>query len=169
MRSAHGFTLIEVLVVMTIIGLVTAVAAIAMPSWDAALTSDARRFAARAAVAAQESILSGEPFGASIDERGYRFARYRDGQWRAIEDGSHLAPVLWSEGIAARLKRDGSTITARLEPDTATTLSTPAITFSPTGLITAFELMLMTDAGAAAVTGSADGHIRITRDAATRP
>ena len=97
--SRNGFSLVELLVVLFLMGLLAATVAIAMPSDEGKLRREAERFAARTVAARDEAITTGRPVLLVADEQGYRFEHLVDGAWQAWPD-RRFAPVAWSGGTA---------------------------------------------------------------------
>ena len=87
--SAQGFTLVEVLVVVLIIGIAAGVASIAWDSSDRDRANrEARRFAGALEHAAARAQVRSETLGASADGASWRFWR-RDpgtGRWQPLAD-----------------------------------------------------------------------------------
>jgi len=95
-RSAeHGFTLVELMVVIVIIGLALSVVMLAMPDPGGGVTAEAERFAARAKAARDLAIVEARPAMLSVDPAGYRVSRRVRGEWRP---GEHHD---WQSGTAA--------------------------------------------------------------------
>lgn len=87
-----GFTLVEILIVLVLLGIIVTSATLAMPgrSEQDALT-EARRLAALVEFAAEESRWTGTSLALQIDAAGYRFLRLDDDQrWQEIEQGNTL-------------------------------------------------------------------------------
>lgn len=76
--TSRGFTLIEVLVVVVIIGIVSSVVLISMDviGDDRDLQREARRLASLVELAADEAELQGRDFGVEFIRQGYRFVEY---------------------------------------------------------------------------------------------
>ncbi len=77
-----GFTLVELMVVLVIIGLAGATVMLAIPDAGGSLAGEAERFAARAAAARDTAILESRPVALQIGRTGYEVARRVGGVWR---------------------------------------------------------------------------------------
>lgn len=73
-----GFTLIEILVVVVIVGIVSSIVLLSMGTLrdDRGLQQEAYRMASLIELAADEAELQGRDFGIEILRRGYRFVEY---------------------------------------------------------------------------------------------
>jgi len=89
---AQGFTLLELLVVLVIMGLtVGLVSAVVRPDDRALLGIEADRLAQLLDLAATEARLTGRSIGWTSDGRGYRFWRVSaDGNWYEVRDSNTL-------------------------------------------------------------------------------
>ena len=92
----NGFTLVELMVVLFIIGLATTAVVLSMPEQGGSVEAEAERFAARAKAARDEAIVNSRPVVLLVDAGGYAFSRRRGGQWQS---GERLD---WAEGTEAR-------------------------------------------------------------------
>lgn len=93
--SESGFTLIEVLVVLVIIGVVLTFATLSVNPTGPGdrLDTASQRLLALAQDAADEAILSGQTIGLQIGNHGYRFIRLTDHGWKTINSSdSPLRP-----------------------------------------------------------------------------
>jgi len=77
-KQESGFTLIEIMVVVIIVGVIASAAFLSMGSLrnDRALTDEARRFIALASVALDEAAMQGREFGLELMTGSYRFVEY---------------------------------------------------------------------------------------------
>jgi general secretion pathway protein H len=90
---SDGFTLVELMVVLVILGLASAVVVLAIPDEGGSLQSEAERFAARAKAARDNAIVESRPALLRIDAAGYDFARRNRGEWQ------QTAQYDWVEGM----------------------------------------------------------------------
>ena len=77
-RLSRAFTLIEILVVVSIIGIVLSIAVISLGVLgdDRELREEARRLAALIQVAQDEAVMQGRDFGIEFMSNGFRFVEY---------------------------------------------------------------------------------------------
>jgi general secretion pathway protein H len=94
-RAERGFTLVELLVVLVIVGLASAAVVLAMPRDGEGLAMQAERFAARAKTARDTALIEARPMAVRIDAEGYEIASHADGRWApAARHG-------WGAGVVA--------------------------------------------------------------------
>ena len=116
-QASSGFTLVELMVVIVIVGLAASVVVLTMPETGGSLSAEAETFAARAKAARDGAILEARPAAVRIGPGGYEMLRRMDGEWRA--EPAHE----WAEGTAPRLA-GGSDGSIRFD---ATGLAGPAV------------------------------------------
>jgi general secretion pathway protein H len=139
-----GFTLVELMVVMVIIGLMSAAVVIAMPDPRGKLRDDTNAFAARLVAARDLSIVGGHDIGVRIDASGYGFAERRLEGWRPSTERA-LAPHRWGQGIEALAAVEGDA----------------ELVFDTTGLATPAAVTLRRDGESARVSVDSAGAVRI--------
>lgn len=107
-RSAeHGFTLIELMIVITIIGLASAAAVLAIPDPRGRVFDEAARFAARAEAAHGIAIVESRPVSLWVTAGGYGFDERRGGAWTPMSD-KPFRVERWKEGTRATLTGRGA-------------------------------------------------------------
>lgn len=139
-RSRAGFTLVELMVVILVIALASAVAMMAMPDPRGRAFDEAARLAAKVRAARDIAILGGAPVSLWVASGGYGFDRRVDGAWLpmaekpfrverwregtrvGIAGGARARIVFDGTGLADRpldlsLTRDRATVTARIAAD----------------------------------------------------
>lgn len=142
-RGTDGFTLIELMVVVTIIGLASAVAVLAMPDPRGRLVDEGARFATRVRAAHDAAIIGARPVSVWVSAEGYGFDERRGGQWIAIPD-KPLRVAQWGDGTRAAL------------PERV------RVTFDPTGLADrSLEVPLRRGRTRVIVTIGADGSAQV--------
>jgi general secretion pathway protein H len=138
----NGFSLVEMMVVLMVMGLLATVAVLTIPGGEGKLRNEGERFAARVLAARDEAIVGARPVSLVLSERGYYFERRADGQWQPLP-GRGFELTGWNEGTRAdavrqrvvfdslglasseatvRLSRDGAVMVVRLQRDGKVTL-----------------------------------------------
>lgn len=121
-NSQAGFTLVELLVALVIIGAMSAMVVLAMPDPRGSVGDDAEALAARLVAARDLAIIGGRDVGVRFDGRGYGFAQRRREGWQSLAEKA-LQPRSWSNGVTAEALIEGGDA---LVFD-ATGLATPAV------------------------------------------
>ncbi|WP_271166442.1 GspH/FimT family pseudopilin [Brevundimonas intermedia] len=98
-RRRSGFTLVELMVTITVIGLAAGAVVLSMPDPRPAVGLEAEQFAARLSRAREEAILTNRPVAAEADASGYGFASFDGATWTPLT-GVFVART-WGEGVTA--------------------------------------------------------------------
>ncbi len=141
----RGFTLVEMLVVLVIMGLLSSAVVLTLPAGGGSLHDDARALAARAELVAQESIINGVPTGVLIGPEGYAFYRQVAGKWVEWAGERAFRRQVFRTGVVADVKRVGN-VGARVGATAPAGITpakpTPSIVFDPTGIASPFSVSL---------------------------
>ena len=132
-----GFTLVEMLVVIFIIGLMVSVVALQMGRQAPPAEKHAGELAKALTLLSRESILSGEATAWTVSGQVYGFERYRDGTWSAIEFRRTRLPEGTPEGLLVVPTSDNRARSARSRGNTE---PERFVVFLPVGEATPVEL-----------------------------
>lgn len=83
-RPRNGFSLVEMMVVLMVMGLLASVAVLTIPGDAGKLRNEAERFAARTLAARDEAIVGARPIALVVSDAGYYFERRSEGRWQAL-------------------------------------------------------------------------------------
>ena len=137
LRSLRGFTLLEVLVVLFIIGIIVSFAGLSVNQRDSRLVEDeARRLHGLLQIASEEAVFKGQELALQFNPRSYAFMKLEAEQWQALDEDRLLRERELPEGIELQLSLEG--VSARLTDATPA----PRIFLLSSGEVTPFELIL---------------------------
>ena len=138
-RYSHeaGFTLVEMMAVLVIVGLASALVVLTLPAPESDAEKSAERFAALVQRAAEEAVISGNVVGVRVDGAGYDFQRWRGGAWIAMPG---FRAVQWPSGVIVNVSSDALSA-ERLEVLDEED-APPLIRFDSTGGSTPFRVQI---------------------------
>jgi len=152
-----GFTLIEILVVIAVLGIATALATANLFQTDEEkLQQEGEKLLAVLQIARDEAAFGGRIIAVTIAGNEIRFLE------RDFAD-----PTRWSESVIEGLRPRALTeaLNAQLRVgSTAPESKDSHITFLPIGVAAPFELLLRGPAGSRKISGDAIGNLRIAKD-----
>lgn len=144
-----GFTYIELLIALFLIGLLVSLALLAVPGESPAdrLQREAGRLYARMDLAREEAVLQALTLGLRVDEEGYRFLQLRSDRWQALSDDRLLPPHELPGTVELAVELEGIEVSLEDDDDDAQgdedERPPPQIFFLPSGEIQpAFSLRL---------------------------
>ena len=119
---SSGFTLVELMVVLTILALAAMTVMLTLPGEERDVRHEADRLAARLAAARDVAVIEGRGIAVHFAPSGYGFERRIDGAWQPLP-GRAFEQRAWPRGVrfAAADGRD----TARILFDRLGTSPTP--------------------------------------------
>lgn len=97
--SQEGFTLVELMVALALIGLATAAIVLTLPAPGGGAAGEATRFAARVAALRDRAVIEGRTHGLWVSASGYGFERRTLDGATPLTDG-RLARADWRAGTA---------------------------------------------------------------------
>lgn len=142
-RVRAGFTLVELLMVVAIIGLAAGAVVLSVPDPKPAVAEEAERFAARLVRAREEAVLGARPVAVEATARGYDFSSFDGAEWTPLSDGP-FGPETWAEG---------SSLSSAQAP--------VRVVFDPSGVADPATLTLTRDGRSRTIAVDGAGEVRI--------
>lgn len=177
----RGFTLIEVLVVVVIVGIISAVVLMSttLVRDDRELQQEAKRLSSLIALASDEALFQGRDLGLEFMRNSYRFVEYDPylGQWNEIVGDDLLKTRALPESLHLELAIEGRRVQLNEQPaetnnDKTDSINTREPTYTPHALILSsgelspFQLSVLreSDRREFAVTVTAEGNVEVADD-----
>ena len=107
----RGFTLVELMVVLVILGLASSAVILAVPDPRGRVIDEAERFAARSRAVRDDAIVQARTMSVVIDATGYSVERRARGRWENAGSGV-MRPVAWTAGTGVVSARSRITFDA---------------------------------------------------------
>ena len=140
-RRVQGFTLLELLVVIVIIGIITsfAVLSLGLLSPQSELEEHGKRIRALMMLASEEAVLQGQELAMQLDDNRYYFLSLKDKAWLRVNNDPVLRDRDLPEHIQADVLIEGDAV---LQTQAEGQKLTPRVYFFSSGEITPFTLTL---------------------------
>ncbi|WP_034388828.1 prepilin-type N-terminal cleavage/methylation domain-containing protein [Hellea balneolensis] len=145
-----GFTLVEILCVLVVIGLMSSVVVLSIPQPKSELEKQAALLSGQLNALAQDGMISGSVTAAGFSEDGYALYAFENSEWTEKAAGE------WQDSYRLTLSR----ASAKLDMPKTTE---PIILFQPTGLSTPFELTLSDRETKYALLTAGDGRVDLIK------
>ena len=145
-----GFTLVEILCVLVVIGLMSSVVILSMPQPKSSLDNQAELLTGQLNALAQDGLISGSVTAAGFSEDGYALYAFENSEW------TERVSATWQGSYRMTLTRASARLDLPKKAD-------PIILFQPTGLSTPFEFTLSDRETKYVLMTSVDGQIELVK------
>jgi general secretion pathway protein H len=156
--AAAGFTLIEILMVVLIIGLVSAgvLLSFGLTGRDRELEKESDRLLALFTYARDQAELQTREYGVRFEDEGYEFLTYdvHRAIWRSVVEDDALSARHLPDGLGVRLIVEARPVVLSRPKDSSD--KTPQVMIYSNGDLTSFSATLERDGGRRSVTLTED-------------
>lgn len=140
--SPRGFTLLEILVVLTIVSILVGLASLSVGgNRYRKIRSEANRLLQTVVLASEEAVMQGEELGLRVEEDGYAFLYFDidTEQWRELDERPFRSYKL-PPGLTLELEVDGESMTLdRFRKADSTDSEPPQVFIFSDGELSQFE------------------------------
>jgi general secretion pathway protein H len=156
--ASGGFTLIEMLVVVAIIGIITGavILSLSVTGKDPDLEKASDRLFTLLNYAHEQAELQTREYGVMFQDDGYEFLAFdaRRGVWRSVFEDDALTARKLPDGLDVRLTVDGRPVVLTRPKDSKD--KTPQVQIRSNGELSSFAITLERDGGLRSVTIAQD-------------
>jgi general secretion pathway protein H len=152
-HNPHGFTLLELLVTLVIIGIIVSLATLSLGNNEARqVQQEVDRLSALIELAKEEALFNAQELGISFWQNGYAFSHLEDQQWVPVVGDNELRPRTLPEGLSMALYLEGLEAALSRTPQQR---KRPHVFIMSSGEITPFQVTI----------GAGDTYVTLTADA----
>ena len=166
-RAGAGFTLVEMLVVVLIIGVISAgvLLSITLTGRDHELEKESDRLLALFTYAREQAELQTREYGVLFQDDGYEFLTYdmRRAAWRDVFEDEALEARKLPDGLGVKLTVEARPIVLTRPADAKD--KTPQVMIFSNGDLTSFAATVERDGGLRSVTLTEDDQGQVTEQA----
>ena len=144
-RAQSGFTLIELIVVILIIGVIMSFALLSVSgrAQDDRLENEARRVVELFRLASDEAILLGIELGLSSDGENYEFVTIgEEGRWVRYQENGPFRPRKLSDGVEIEIITEDFAVPKEKDKKKSKEAPLPSLLFLSSGELTPFQLLV---------------------------
>ncbi len=133
-KNNDGFSLVEMMVVLVIIGLMTSTVVLVMPSTDTHAKDVLTEAQQQLTAVSRQAVISGQAYGIKFTDNGFDTLVFKAGKWESV---SKVPAKVWKSGDLTSLSVLGSdvSLTGRNKDELQ-----PHVWFLPTGERLGFSL-----------------------------
>ena len=157
LKKDDGFSLVELMVVMAIMGLMAGAVVLMMPTSDTRLERDMARTQTYLTALSRSAISNGRALGVRFEDGGFTPLVLEEGVWHArpamIGQGG-----VWDSATLGDIEVDGQ----KLGREATRGEARPHVWFLPTGEVAAFDVTLMVDGRLGHVKSAGDGSFKVS-------